>query len=90
MGRFRFTRRLDWMSRRETDNIPSKQHNSRFGDAGTCELRIIIHIRLVNKSTVGPTNGQGALDVLPGECDVLDRSTDGRLFALVEHTKHPC
>ena len=89
VGCFRFTRRLDWMSRRETDNIPSKQHNLRFGDAGPCKLRIIVHIRMVNRPAMGITDGQGAIDVLPGEYDVLDRSTDGRLFALVEHTEHP-
>ena len=90
VGCFRFTWRLDWMSRRETDNIPSKQHNPRFGDAGRCELRFIVHIRMVNSPTMGTTDGQGAIDVLPGECDVLDCSTDGRLFALVVHTEHPC
>ena len=80
-----------WIGCQEGKQITFPQNNTNlgFGSARPCELRIIIHIRMVNRSTVGIANGQGASDVLPCKCDVLDRRTDGRLLALVEHTEHP-
>jgi hypothetical protein len=81
-----------WIGCQEGKQITFPQNNTTLAlvTLGVVSCALSFTYAWSTGPTMGTTDGQGAIDVLPGECDVLDCSTDGRLFALVVHTEHPC